>query len=69
MQEEKETITKRDSSLTKMAYISMVQYIKSLLPVLFETKIDDVVDPEEEIEKLDKFYDGELNGYFSRYQI
>lgn len=51
------------------AYISMVQYIKSLLPVLFETKIEDVVDPEEEIDKLDKFYDGELNGYFSRYQI
>jgi translation initiation factor RLI1 len=51
----------------EFTYISMVQYIKSLIPVSFETKIQDVVDPEEEIEKLDKFYDGELNGYFSRY--
>lgn len=50
-------------------YVEMVQYIKSLIPAEFETQIKDLVDPEIDIENLTNFYDGELDGYFTRYKI
>lgn len=47
-------------------YKLMVEYIKSILPVEF-TKVEDVVDPNEDIKDLETFYGNTLDGYFERY--
>ena len=48
-------------------YKKMVEYIKTLLPVEF-TKVEDVVDPNEDIKDLETFYGNTLDGYFERFR-
>jgi len=51
----------------KDLYYKMVDYIKTLMPPKDPLSDDDIVNIDDDIPALDKFYGNELDGYFERY--
>lgn len=49
------------------AYKEMIEYIRTLLPMVEVEDMEDVVSADDNINGLDNFYGNSLDGYFERY--